>query len=125
MSKPVRKFYGEPAPAGEIIQLVDGKAVKPTRPIIPFIDGDGIGSEISEATRRIINAAVAKCYSDKRSITWLPAYAGDAAVAKFGSPLPAETLEMLDYYGIGMKGPLGTPTGGGIRSLNVTMRQHF
>ncbi|MBX9949560.1 MAG: hypothetical protein K2Y39_10355 [Candidatus Obscuribacterales bacterium] len=125
MSKPVRKFYGEAVPNGEIIQIVDGKATKPTRPVIPFIDGDGIGPEISVATRLIIDAAVRKCYGDKRSIVWLPAYAGDAAVAKFGSPLPAETLELLDYYGIGMKGPLGTPTGGGIRSLNVTMRQHF
>ncbi len=125
MSKSVRKFYGKPVPDGEIIQVVDGKATKPTRPIIPFIDGDGIGTEISVATRRIIDAAVAKCYGDKRNIVWLPAYAGDAAVAQFGSPLPAETLEMLDYFGIGMKGPLGTPTGGGIRSLNVTMRQHF
>lgn len=125
MSKSVRKFYGKPVPDGEVIQVVDGKATKPTRPIIPFIDGDGIGTEISVATRRIIDAAVAKCYGDKRNIVWLPAYAGDAAVAQFGSPLPAETLEMLDYFGIGMKGPLGTPTGGGIRSLNVTMRQHF
>ncbi len=68
---------------------------------------------------------MAKVYGNKRNIVWVKAYAGDAAVAQFGTPLPAETLEMLDYYGIGMKGPLGTPTGGGIRSLNVTMRQHF
>jgi isocitrate dehydrogenase len=125
MSTKRRKFYGTEAPDGEVVQVKDGKATRPTRPIIPFIDGDGIGPEISEATRRIINAAIAKCYGDTRSINWLPAYAGDAAVAKFGTPLPAETLEMLDYYGVGMKGPLGTPTGGGIRSLNVTMRQHF
>jgi isocitrate dehydrogenase len=125
MSTKRRKFYGVEAPDGEVVQVKHGKATRPTRPIIPFIDGDGIGPEISEATRRIINAAIAKCYGNTRSINWLPAYAGDAAVAKFGTPLPTETLEMLDYYGVGMKGPLGTPTGGGIRSLNVTMRQHF
>ncbi len=120
-----RKFFGVEQPDGDVVQVKDGKATQPTRPIIPFIDGDGIGPEISDATRRIIDAAVTKVYGDKRRIVWVKAYAGDAAVAQFGSPLPAETLEMLDYYGIGMKGPLGTPTGGGIRSLNVTMRQHF
>ena len=124
-TKRVRKFYGEDTPEGEIIQVKDGKASSTTRPIIPFIDGDGIGPEISVATRRILDAAINKCYGDKRSIQWVTAHAGDAAVAKFGSPLPADTLEMLDYFGVGMKGPLGTPTGGGIRSLNVTMRQHF
>lgn len=124
-TKRVRKFYGADIPDGEIIKVVDAQASKTTRPIIPFIDGDGIGPEISDATRRIIDAAVRKCYGDKRGIVWLPAYAGDAAVAKFGTALPDETLELLEYFSVAMKGPLGTPTGGGMRSLNVTMRQHF
>lgn len=123
--KRVRKFYGADIPDGEIIKVVDAQASKTTRPIIPFIDGDGIGPEISDATRRIIDAAVRKCYGDKRGIVWMPAYAGDTAVAKFGTALPDETLELLEYFSVAMKGPLGTPTGGGMRSLNVTMRQHF
>jgi isocitrate dehydrogenase len=124
-TKPVRKFFGAEVPDGEVIKFVDGKPVTPTRPIIPFIDGDGIGPEISDATRRIIDAAVAKCYGSSRSIVWLTAHAGEAAAAKFGSPLPADTLEMLDYFGVSIKGPLATPTGGGMRSLNVTLRKHF
>ncbi len=124
-TKSVRKFYGAPIPDGEVIQFQDGAPVTPTRPVIPFIDGDGIGPEIADATRRIIDAAVAKVYGTKRRIIWLPAHAGDAAMAKFGSPLPDDTLEMLGYFGVAMKGPLGTQTGGGRRSLNVTMRQYF
>jgi len=121
----VRKFNGVEVPAGEIVQFKDGKPVTPNHPIIPFIEGDGIGPEISDATRRIIDAAVAIAYGDARKVVWFEVFAGDKAKANFGSALPDGTLEALAHFGVSIKGPLGTPTGGGMRSLNVTMRQRF
>jgi isocitrate dehydrogenase len=97
----------------------------PTRPVIPFIEGDGIGPEIGPAARKIIDAAVQHAYKGARGISWLEVLAGDKATAATGEPLPEATLKTIGEYGIGIKGPLGTPSGGGMRSLNVAMRKHF
>jgi len=122
-----RKSYnGITVPDGEKITFKDGKPVTPTRPIIPFIEGDGIGTDIWPAARKIIDAAVRGAYGDTRSIAWLEIFAGDKAKAlPGGSPLPQDTLDAITDFGVSIKGPLGTPTGGGMRSLNVTMRQKF
>jgi len=95
----------------------------PDRPIVPFIEGDGIGPDIWRATRRVVDAAVEKSYGDERRIVWMEVYAGEKANAKAGEWLPEETFEALREFKVGIKGPLTTPVGGGIRSLNVTLRQ--
>lgn len=89
---------------------------------IPFIKGDGVGPEVTSAMQQVLDAAVAKAYSDKR-IDWLEVPAGGSAFEKYGSYMPDETVEAFKKYGIGIKGPLMTPVGGGIRSLNVYLRQ--
>ncbi len=97
----------------------------PERPIIPFIEGDGIGGDITPAMRRVVDAAVEKAYGGRRAIAWMEVYAGEKAVAVYGEGqwLPEETLEALRRYVVSIKGPLTTPVGGGIRSLNVSIRQ--
>ncbi|MBK7750689.1 MAG: NADP-dependent isocitrate dehydrogenase [Candidatus Obscuribacter sp.] len=122
---PVKTYNGIPVPAGETIQFVNAKPVTPNHPIIPYIEGDGIGAEITDAMRRILDLSVNLAYGDARSIAWLEVFAGDKAKARFGDALPADTLTALTDFGVSIKGPLGTPTGEGMRSLNVTMRQHF
>ena len=94
-------------------------------PIIPFIEGDGIGIDVTPPMRAVVNAAVEKAYGDKRAIRWMQVYAGQAAADLYGSDdyLPEETLDALQRYIVSIKGPLATPVGGGIRSLNVTIRQ--
>ena len=94
-------------------------------PIIPFIEGDGIGIDVTPPMRAVVNAAVEKAYGDKRAIRWMQVYAGQAAAELYGSDdyLPEETLDALQRYIVSIKGPLATPVGGGIRSLNVTIRQ--
>ena len=92
---------------------------------IPFIEGDGIGADIGPVVRQVVSAAVAKAYGQARSIEWLPLLAGEAAFEQTGEYLPAATLEALRSHPLSLKGPLGTPTGGGHRSLNVTLRQTF
>jgi isocitrate dehydrogenase len=105
----------------------DGSLDVPDRPIIPFIEGDGIGVDITPVMRRVVDAAVAKAYGGKRSIAWMEVYAGEKAVKVYGDDtwLPDETLEAVREYVVSIKGPLTTPVGGGIRSLNVALRQQL
>lgn len=95
----------------------------PDRPVIPFIRGDGTGRDIWRATVRVLDAAVAAAYSGERQLMWMEVYAGEAAFRKFNSWLPDETIDAIREYRVAIKGPLTTPVGGGIRSLNVAIRQ--
>ena len=108
---------------GERITTEGGGLLVPAQPIVPFIEGDGIGPDIWRATRAVIDAAVAKAYGGERRIAWMEVYAGEKANEKAGTWLPGETVEALREFKVGIKGPLTTPVGGGIRSLNVTLRQ--
>lgn len=108
---------------GEKITFENGKLVIPDNPIINFIEGDGIGIDITPPTINVINAAVKKAYIGKREIEWREIYAGEKAYEKKGSYLPDETPEEIEEYRIAIKGPLTTPVGGGFRSLNVSLRQ--
>jgi isocitrate dehydrogenase len=108
---------------GAKITLANGKLVVPDRPIIPFIEGDGTGRDIWRASVRVLDAAVEKAYGGRRKIAWTEVYAGEKAFTKFNNWLPDETIEAFREYLIGIKGPLTTPIGGGIRSLNVALRQ--
>ncbi len=109
--------------AGEPIVVEGGELRVPDRPIIPFIEGDGTGPDIWRATRRVLEAAVRKAYEGQREIQWMEIYAGEKAVEVAKEWLPDETLRALTEFKVGIKGPLTTPVGGGIRSLNVTLRQ--
>lgn len=108
---------------GAKISLVDGKLNVPDRPILPFIEGDGTGRDIWRASVRVLDAAVEKAYRGRRKIAWTEVYAGEKAFTKFNNWLPDETIQAFREYLIGIKGPLTTPIGGGIRSLNVALRQ--
>jgi isocitrate dehydrogenase len=108
---------------GAKITQSGGKLNVPDRPIIPFIEGDGTGRDIWRASVRVLDAAVAKAYGGRRKIAWTEVYAGEKAFTKFNDWLPGETVEAFREYLIGIKGPLTTPVGGGIRSLNVALRQ--
>jgi isocitrate dehydrogenase len=119
MSRPVLI----PPAAGKPISMDNGKLVVPDNPIIPFIEGDGTGPDIWRATVRVLDAAVAKAYAGKRKIHWLEVYAGGKAHQLFETWLPDETVEACKDYLVSIKGPLTTPIGGGIRSLNVALRQ--
>jgi len=103
--------------------LRDGKLLVPDQPIIPFIEGDGTGRDIWRASKRVLDAAVLKAYGARRRIHWLEVYAGEKAFNAFKSWLPDETVEACREYLVSIKGPLTTPIGGGIRSLNVALRQ--
>ncbi len=105
------------------VRLVNGQLVVPDQPIIPFIEGDGIGKDITGPSQKVIDAAVAKAYGNTRKIIWKEVLAGEKAFAVTGTHLPDETLEAFKEYLIGIKGPLTTPIGEGIRSLNVALRQ--
>ena len=113
--------------SGSKITFKDGKPVVPDEPIIPFIRGDGTGVDIWPATEAVIDAAVQAAYGAKRKINWFKVYAGDEACEKYGTYqyLPQDTLDAIKEYGVAIKGPLTTPVGGGIRSLNVALRQIF
>ena len=118
------KFKDLKAPAeGERITFKDGEPVVPDSPIVPFIEGDGIGRDIWKASVRVFDAAVEKAYGGKRKIQWFEVYAGEKANDKYGTWLPDDTNEAIKHYGVAIKGPLTTPVGGGIRSLNVALRQ--
>ena len=108
---------------GSKIQMDNGKLLVPDNPVIPFIEGDGIGPDIWKASVRVFNAAVEKAYSGERKIDWLEVYAGEKAFNKFNNWLPDETIEQCREYLVSIKGPLTTPIGGGMRSLNVALRQ--
>ncbi|WP_067932154.1 NADP-dependent isocitrate dehydrogenase [Alicyclobacillus kakegawensis] len=115
----------QPPVDGEPITKQAGKLQVPDVPIIPFIEGDGTGPDIWRASQRVFDAAVAKVYGGKRRIAWYEVYAGEKAFNKFGEWLPEDTLTALSTYLVGIKGPLTTPVGGGIRSLNVALRQEL
>ncbi|GAB3045800.1 NADP-dependent isocitrate dehydrogenase [Acinetobacter apis] len=97
----------------------------PNHPIIPFIEGDGIGVDITPAMKDVVNAAVEKAYGGERSIEWMEVYCGEKANATYGTYMPAETFDAIREYVVAIKGPLTTPVGGGIRSLNVALRQEL
>lgn len=108
---------------GEKISVKNGKLIIPDYPIIPFIEGDGTGPDIWAASVRVFDAAVDKAYNDKRKIIWNEVFAGEKSYNKSGDWLPKETLDTIREYLVAIKGPLTTPVGGGIRSLNVALRQ--
>ena len=108
---------------GEAITLKDGRLTVPSHPVIPFIEGDGTGPDIWRASVRVLDAAVEKAYGGKRKLEWLEVLAGQKAFDQTGSWLPDATLDAFRGYLVGIKGPLTTPVGGGIRSLNVALRQ--
>jgi isocitrate dehydrogenase len=110
-------------PEGEKIRLVGGKLNVPDRPIIPFIEGDGTGPDIWRASQYVFDHAVEKIYGGKRKISWMEVYAGEKSYNQYNSWLLDETVEAFSEYLVGIKGPLTTPVGGGIRSLNVALRQ--
>jgi isocitrate dehydrogenase len=110
-------------PAGGKISIKAGKLSVPENPIIPFIRGDGTGPDIWAASVRVFDAAVQKAYGGKRKISWFEVFAGEASKNKFDNWLPDDTVEAFKEYLVGIKGPLTTPVGGGIRSLNVALRQ--
>jgi len=117
-------YNGVPVPAdGKPIAFVDGKFVVPENPIIPYIEGDGTGRDIWKASRRVFEAAVEKTFGGTRRIVWYEVFAGEKAFKQFGEWLPQGTLDAVKDFRIAIKGPLTTPVGGGIRSLNVAMRQ--
>src|ERR1700741_4023888 len=110
-------------PAGGKITIAGGRLTVPDQPIIPFIRGDGTGPDIWAASVRVFDPAVEKAYGGKKKISWFEVFAGQAAKDKFDSWLPDDTVEAFREYLVGIKGPLTTPVGGGIRSLNVALRQ--
>jgi len=101
------------------------KLTVPNQPIIPVIEGDGIGRDIMKATRRVIDAAVQKAFDGEKQIVWFDIYAGENAQEKYGEWLPEDTFQAIREFGVALKGPLTTPVGGGFRSLNVTLRQEL
>jgi isocitrate dehydrogenase len=110
-------------PAGDKITIKDGKLTVPDHPVIPFIRGDGTGRDIWAASVIVFDAAVKKAYGGKKKISWFEVFAGEASKTKFDNWLPDDTVEAFKEFLVGIKGPLTTPVGGGIRSLNVALRQ--
>ena len=115
--------FEEPSANGEKITIQNGSLSVPNNPIIPFIEGDGIGPDVWNASRRVLDAAVERAYSNEKKIHWMEVLAGEKANEITGSWLPEETLAACREYLVAIKGPLTTPIGGGIRSLNVALRQ--
>ncbi len=114
-----------PPAQGDTITLRDGRLDVPARPIIPFIEGDGTGPDIWRASQRVFDAAVRKAYGGEREIVWFEVLAGEKAKNRVDSWLPDDTLKAIDHHLVAIKGPLTTPVGGGIRSLNVALRQQL
>src|ERR1700721_1440397 len=110
-------------PAGGKISVTQGKLSVPHNPIIPFIHGDGTGPDICAASVRVFDAAVQKAYGGQKKISWFEVFAGEESFKKFNNWLPDDTVEAFREFLVGIKGPLTTPVGGGIRSLNVALRQ--
>jgi isocitrate dehydrogenase len=113
----------KPPSTGTAITRANGRLIVPDDPIIPFIEGDGTGPDIWRASVRVFDAAVQKAYGSKRRIAWMEVYAGEKSFKQFNTWLPDDTVEAFREYYVGIKGPLTTPIGGGIRSLNVALRQ--
>jgi isocitrate dehydrogenase len=117
-------FNGVPIPGdGQAIRFDNGKIVVPDNPIVPFIEGDGTGRDIWKASQLVFDGAVQKAYGGKRHVAWYEIFAGEKAHDKFQSWLPDDTVEAIRQFHVAIKGPLTTPVGGGIRSLNVALRQ--
>ena len=114
-----------PPTEGELIRMTDAGLNVPDNPIIPFIEGDGTGRDIWRSAVRVFDAAVEKAYGGKRKLVWLEVFAGQKSYDKYGTWLPEDTVKAFKHYQIGIKGPLTTPIGGGIRSLNVALRQQI
>src|ERR1700712_5677200 len=114
---------GYTTPAGEPVTIQGSKLNVPDRPIIPFIEGDGTGPDIWRASQRVFDAAVAKVFGGKKKIAWMEVLAGEKAFKLTNNWLPDDTVEAFRTFLVGIKGPLTTPVGGGIRSLNVALRQ--
>src|SRR6266852_5819533 len=110
-------------PAGGRISIQNGKLNVPDNPVLPFIRGDGTGPDIWAASQRVFDAAVQKAYGGKRRVAWFEVFAGESAKNKFDNWLPDDTVEAFKEFLVGIKGPLTTPVGGGIRSLNVALQQ--
>src|SRR5215210_2974569 len=108
---------------GEPISFANGALSVPNKPIIPFVEGDGTGPDIWRASVRVFDAAVEKAYGGERKIAWMEVYAGEKSFKQFNDWLPQETIDAMQEFRVSIKGPLSTPVGGGIRSLNVTLRQ--
>src|SRR5471032_2978182 len=115
----------KPPTTGAAISRKNGQLVVPDNPIIPFIEGDGTGPDIWRASVRVFDAAVEAAYGSKRKIGWMEILAGEKAFKTTGEWLPAESLEAVREFKVAIKGPLTTPVGGGIRSLNVALRQEL
>jgi len=113
----------KPPSTGTAISRQNGRLVVPDNPIIPFIEGDGTGPDIWRASVRVMDAAVEKAYGGRRQLVWMEVYAGEKSYKLFDNWLPDDTIEAFREYYVGIKGPLTTPVGGGIRSLNVALRQ--
>src|SRR5258706_4513543 len=116
-------YNGVPIPGDGTAITYTGGFVVPDNPIIPFIEGDGTGRDIWRASRRVFDAAVQKAYGGRRRVVWYEVFAGEKAFTKFKDWLPQDTVEAIRELRVAIKGPLTTPVGGGIRSLNVTLRQ--
>ena len=116
-----------PTEGQAVTMKTDGSLLVPNNPIIPFIEGDGIGVDVTPVMRKVVDAAIKKCYGNERQINWMEIYAGEKAVKVYADDqwLPEETLEAIQEYVIAIKGPLTTPVSGGIRSLNVALRQRL
>src|SRR6184192_1734121 len=108
---------------GEGIKFEMGALAVPDNPIIPFVEGDGTGPDIWRASVRVFDAAVERAYQGSRKVAWMEVFAGEKAFKSFNDWLPQETLDAMQEFRVSIKGPLTTPVGGGIRSLNVTLRQ--
>ena len=119
-----QSYNSVPVPSdGSPVQYAGDRFQIPDRPIIPFIEGDGTGRDIWKASRRVFDAAVDRAYAGKRRIVWMEVFAGEKAFNKFREWLPQDTVDAIRDFRIAIKGPLTTPVGGGIRSLNVALRQ--
>jgi isocitrate dehydrogenase len=112
-------------PAGDRVTVENGSIHVPDRPVIPFIEGDGIGPDIWAATQAVVDAAVKKAFDGKKAIVWYEVFAGEKANERYGEWLPQETVDRVREFKVAIKGPLTTPVGGGIRSLNVALRHHL
>ena len=115
-------YNGVPVPKGATIGYSSGQYEVPDNPIIPFIEGDGTGRDIWKASVRVFDAAVEKAYKGKRRVAWYEVFVGEKAKAKFDNWLPDDTVNAIRDFRAAIKGPLTTPVGGGIRSLNVTLQ---
>jgi isocitrate dehydrogenase len=123
---PTQSYNEQPVPTdGARIRITEGQMTVPENPIIPFIEGDGTGPDIWRASQRVFDAAVEKAYAGQRRIVWYEIFAGEKAHQRFGEWLPKDTLDAIREFVVAIKGPLTTPVGGGIRSLNVTLRQEL